>query len=627
MQVLVYYFGHLPADAVDLGELRFAGAEQLLAAAEMAQQLAPPGRADAGNAFQERGLAGLGASAAVAGDGEAVSFVAHLLQQVQGRGDRVQAQFPGLAAVAQDQGFLAGAAADAFGDGEQGDVFDVEFLEHFRGAAELAFAAVDEREVGHFAFAGEQARETPLQRLFHGGVIVSRGDGLDVEAPVVAFGGAVFVEDDGGGDGFPAGGVADVVAFEPGGDFFQFQGALQEQQAAADVLPAGEQGFEGLARVGAGHFQPAGAMAAHPGGEFHLAFGDVTQRGFDLFRFGGQFGHDHLARHEACLAAGEVHLGDEGGDDVGGVLREPELGEMAFRIDDAPCPHVDDVDAGVGLVEFGGDDVGVAALVGDDLLVLDAAQSGDAVADDGGLLELFAGGGGFHVFCQLGEQPVALAFEEQLRIAHLFGVFLLRDEADAGRGAALDLVLQAGPGAVAVIAVLALAHLEDLLQHVEAVPGRMGAGVRAVKDALAAAAAAVEGEPGEVLVFGEQDVGVGLVVAQLDVVGGPVPLDQRLFEQQRLGFAVGDGDFDAGHLVQHGEAARVQGGAAEIAAHAVAQVGGLADVDDLAGAVLHLVHPGPAREAGDVTFVIEGGFCRHGKGLHPFVPLEKLSEQ
>ena len=123
----------------------------------------------------------------------------------------------------------------------------------------------------------------------------------------------------------------------------------------------------------------------------------------------------------------------------------------------------------------------------------------------------------------------------------------------------------------------------------------MGAGVWAVEDALAAPAAAVEGQPGKVLVVGEQDVGVGLVVAQLDVVGGAGLLDEGLFEQQGLGFAVGDGDFDARHLVDHGEASGVQGCSAEVAADAVAEVGGLADVDDFAGAVLHLVHAGPAR--------------------------------
>ena len=142
--MLVYGFGHLPADAVDVGELRFAGAEQLLAAAEMPQQFPPPCRADARNAFQERGLAGFRALAAMAGDGESMRFVAHLLHQVQRRGNRIQAQFPGLVALAQEQRFLAGAAADSLGDGEQGQVFDAEFVEGFRRAAELAFAAVDE---------------------------------------------------------------------------------------------------------------------------------------------------------------------------------------------------------------------------------------------------------------------------------------------------------------------------------------------------------------------------------------------------------------------------------------------------------------------------------------------------
>ena len=134
---------------------------------------------------------------------------------------------------------------------------------------------------------------------------------------------------------------------------------------------------------------------------------------------------------------------------------------MAFRIDDPPCPDVNYVNAGIGLVEHRGDDVGVAALVGHDLLVLDAPQRGDAVAYDRGFLELLLCGGGFHVPGQFVEQFLALALQEQLRIVHLVRVFLFRYEADARRRAALDLILQAGPGTVAEIAVLALANLKD----------------------------------------------------------------------------------------------------------------------------------------------------------------------
>ena len=57
----------------------------------------------------------------------------------------------------------------------------------------------------------------------------------------------------------------------------------------------------------------------------------------------------------------------------------------------------------------------------------------------------------------------------------------------------------------------------------------------------------------------EIDEGIGFVVPQHDVVGRSIFFDQALLEQQRLGFAVGDGDPDL--LDPNCDATRVDGAA------------------------------------------------------------------
>ncbi len=64
-------------------------------------------------------------------------------------------------------------------------------------------------------------------------------------------------------------------------------------------------------------------------------------------------------------------------------------------------------------------------------------------------------------------------------MTHVFGVLFGVDQLHAWRLAALDLVLQAGPGAVAVVAVLALPHEEGLLQQAQAFADRAGARIGA----------------------------------------------------------------------------------------------------------------------------------------------------
>ncbi len=116
-------------------------------------------------------------------------------------------------------------------------------------------------------------------------------------------------------------------------------------------------------------------------------------------------------------------------------------------------------------------------------------------------------------------------------------------------------------------------------------------------------------------VCGEQQVRIALVVAQQDVVARPEALDQRVFEQQRLGFRVRDRDLDAGDLRdQRAGLGRVDG-LAEVARHAALQVARLADVQHLTLDIEHAVDAGQRGQRAQEGAGIErsgGGGLGHG---------------
>ena len=124
---------------------------------------------------------------AVAGDGEAVRFVAHGLQEVQG--GAVWGQAEGFAGKGQDEFFHAGFALGAFGDADKGDG-ETEFFPHGHGHADLAFAAVDEHDIRPFdgfarRFGLLHFAVTASEHFAHGGVVVAGFGGGDVVAAVL----------------------------------------------------------------------------------------------------------------------------------------------------------------------------------------------------------------------------------------------------------------------------------------------------------------------------------------------------------------------------------------------------------------------------------------------------------
>ena len=167
-----------------------------------------------------------------------------------------------------------------------------------------------------------------------------------------------------------------------------------------------------------------------------------------------------------------------------------------------------------------------------------------------------------------------------------------------GADALLDVRVEAGPTEALVAVELALgarADREGAQQQVERLPDRVGVGVGTeVADALALGAPHHH-RPWPLLVEGDRQVRVGLVVLQPDVEAGPVLLDEVELEEQRLDLVADRDPLDRVGGVHHLRGALRQAGR-EVRHHPAAQALRLAHVEHAAVGVLELVRP---RRVGD----------------------------
>ena len=129
----------------------------------------------------------------------------------------------------------------------------------------------------------------------------------------------------------------------------------------------------------------------------------------------------------------------------------PLQGEV-FSSDQSAAAHHQDLDDGVaGLRVLGdGDDVFVVVVNADYFLLVDDALGGfDAVAVDGGELEVEAAGGVMHPGLQLGDHFIGVAVEEVDELSDAFAVFGAALDTDTGGAAELEVIVEAGAFVVA----------------------------------------------------------------------------------------------------------------------------------------------------------------------------------
>ncbi len=170
-----------------------------------------------------------------------------------------------------------------------------------------------------------------------------------------------------------------------------------------------------------------------------------------------------------------------------------------------------------------------------------------------------------------------------------------RDPADARRAALADVAEQARPADLPG----ALEHAgragprrEHAQQQVERLADRPGVAVRAEVPHALALGAAHHLQPGVLLVQGDRERGIGLVVAVADVEPRVELLDPGVLELQRLDLGADDRPLDARGRRDHLPGALVQvAEVGEVGVQPLAQALRLADVDDPAALIAELVDP------------------------------------
>ncbi|SEH06480.1 Uncharacterised protein [Candidatus Venteria ishoeyi] len=107
---------------------------------------------------------------------------------------------------------------------------------------------------------------------------------------------------------------------------------------------------------------------------------------------------------------------------------------------------------------------------------------------------------------------------------------------------------------------------------------------------------------------------IAFIIPQQNIIRRLMTLNQVVFQQQRFGFGVGDGDINTGDARYQGAGFwRLSGGTAKITGEAVFQVFGFTDIKNLVGGIPHLIHAGFLTDGTQKGFGIKrkGAACLH----------------
>ena len=302
------------------------------------------------------------------------------------------------------------------------------------------------------------------------------------------------------------------------------------------------------------HVQPRAALLAR------LVDGVDAQAGLIRQRLHQRLVHGHAGHQHRRRGHADVVLGDEGFQHLGLHRAGRPAAVLGVRLvalflkhrccvfhmhreirsvpQVAAAAHHGKVHAGAAALHAHREDVHILVIHRlDGLLVQHARQRLDLVAHLGRLLKFELVGTRHHARLQRLQQLLRFAAQQRLGMLHVGGIGLRRNQVHAGPGAALDLVQQAGPGAVGKHRVFAGAQPKDLLQQLDGFFHRPGAGVRAKVAVLFVHRPTVVRHARKDLPWriaarvgarraGDLEVGVALVVAEQDVELGIQRLDE-----------------------------------------------------------------------------------------------------
>jgi hypothetical protein len=214
------------------------------------------------------------------------------------------------------------------------------------------------------------------------------------------------------------------------------------------------------------------------------------------------------------------------------------------------------------------------------------------------LLEQFLFGSGGHAHFEAFDQVVALAIEEEARIADGFRVLLVGTETrDARAEAAFNVVLQTGARMIARQIDIARRHHEALVYERKDAAREAGWKIGAEIECAVFLHFASEVDAGIFFVGRELDVWVGFVVEKTDVEFWLIILDEIVFEREGFPGVGEDDGIEIGDFAGERAGFRIRpAGFEEVGTDTAAEGGGFADVQDRARGVFEEVDTGALGE-------------------------------
>ena len=525
----------------------------------------------------------------VVGNGEAVRLLLHRADQGEQRGRLPNAQ---LLPPGGDQG--AGAVPVVLHHAQHRHV-QSQPGHHLLGDAGVVFAAVDQQQVwqGRKFFVPVQIpAEAAGQHLPHGAVVVPLPARLHPETAVGRLQRPAVLKDHHAAHLIVAAGVGDVVALHPPGQGGQLRQLLQLPQCAADALGGVRDPLHLLPCVAMGDIQQGAALAAlgHPDG--HGVTAALRQQGGQRVRVLHSGRQQDLPRQGL---AGQVVLRHHGGQQhvlaVGGVGEYLRLPRQQVAVFNVQHRH-----AGTGGTGIRAPYVGIGADTGDDPLLLAQHRQGlDLIPQGGGRLEVQRLRRGGHFLRQLSGDGAQPPLQQGCGLRHAAAVLLPVRLTPAKAVAPTHVEVQAG------------ALLADVPRKPAGAGGQPQGGAYGVQrqprfvppaEGSVVPRAVIGGavhqrKPGIARFFIQPHKGIALVVLQENVIPGLVPLDEGVFQHQRLELRADDDGVEPVHMRHHHLCFLVvAGGVLKILADAVFQFFGLAHIDDLPGLVHHQIDTG-----------------------------------
>ena len=229
---------------------------------------------------------------------------------------------------------------------------------------------------------------------------------------------------------------------------------------------------------------------------------------------------------------------------------------------DAPAADVEDLDGRLEVVAGQREDVGVGIVLQDDGVLFEGLlECGDVIAQARSNLVIHCLGGGLHLLGEPSDKRAGVPRHERTKLLGEDLVVGDADPPDTRRGALIDVPQQARTSArlgAPEHSGRARADGEGTQEQVEGFPDSPGVRERPEVPGARAFRSPHHLGARHPLAQGDGEVGVGLVVAVLDVEPGVVLLDPGVLERECLDLGAHHSPLDGRRRRDHGRRARVQ---------------------------------------------------------------------